>query len=243
MSKATRKDLQDVVNAYEQHGVKSAAAAALGLAKTTFKDRYARAKAQGIKPSKNLDKKTGQPEVRDFLKRKARSLEELAELTGFTKGECLDAIEHLRKEGANIHLFGHHYSLEKKPQPAFVDGLSLEYKSEKNNTYTFGVVADTHLGSKYERLDCLEDLYEKFQANGITKVFHAGNYIEGEKPFNRFDIHTHGMDAQLQYLAEYYPRRNGITTYAVSGDDHEGWYNQQVGVDIGKYTSKIMRAL
>lgn len=32
-----------------------------------------------------------------------------------------------------------------------------------------------------------------------------------------------------------------MSTYAVSGDDHEGWYGQREGVDIGKYAENAMR--
>src|ERR1035437_6599369 len=75
----------------------------------------------------------------------------------------------------------------------------------------------------------------------------TGNYIDGEARFNKHDIHTHGMQNQLDYFCKNYPQRKArvnaggrndplprpLITYIVSGDDHEGWYGQREGVDIG----------
>ena len=125
-------------------------------------------------------------------------------------------------------------------EPSFVGGTT-EYMSRKDNSYHFGVVSDNHLGSKYERLDVLNELYDIFSLSGVDRVYNAGNWIEGESRFNHHELLVHGMDAQVIYLAKNYPERQGITTYAVSGDDHEGWYAQREGVDIGKYAESTMR--
>jgi len=57
--------------------------------------------------------------------------------------------------------------------------------------------------------------------------------IPGEARFNKFDLKVHGMQAQIDYFCANYPQRKGIHTYYVAGDDHEGWYCKDVGVDIG----------
>ena len=125
-------------------------------------------------------------------------------------------------------------------EPAFILGATT-YASRSDDTYVFGVVSDNHLGSRYERLDVLNDLYDKFADAGVDRVYNAGNWIEGESRFNHHELLVHGMDAQLRYLARNYPRREGITTYAVAGDDHEGWYAQREGIDIGNHAENIMR--
>lgn len=127
------------------------------------------------------------------------------------------------------------------PPHAFVFGAT-EYQSRKDDTYVFGAVSDNHLGSRYERLDVLNDLYDKFAEAGVDRVYNAGNWIEGESRFNHHELLVHGMDAQLKYLARNYPHREGIVTYAVAGDDHEGWYSQREGIDIGAHAECIMRA-
>jgi predicted phosphodiesterase len=98
----------------------------------------------------------------------------------------------------------------------------------------FGVVSDTHLGSKHERLDVLNSLYDIFAQEGITQVLHGGNWVEGESRFNKHDIKIYGMDAQLNYFIDNYPARNGMRTFYVSGDDHEGWWQQREVINIGQ---------
>jgi hypothetical protein len=49
------------------------------------------------------------------------------------------------------------------------------------------------------------------------------------------------MDAQLRFLAENYPQRDDIKTYFIAGDDHEGWYGQREGIDIGRWTERVVR--
>ncbi len=133
--------------------------------------------------------------------------------------------------------------LFKRPMelPAIIHGPKHVFLTDADGSFTFGAMGDTHLGSKYERLDVLEALYDAYEAAGITTVFHTGNWIDGEARFNVYDLHTRGMDAQCRYLAKVYPRRPGITTYAVAGDDHEGWYAQREGVDIGAYAEQKFR--
>jgi hypothetical protein len=106
----------------------------------------------------------------------------------------------------------------------------------------FGVTSDNHLGRKHERRDVLNALYDLYEASGITEVYNAGNWIEGEARFNKYDINVYGMDRQVDYWIEHYPQRKGITTHYVAGDDHEGWYQQREQVEIGKYAELRARA-
>ena len=51
------------------------------------------------------------------------------------------------------------------------------------------------------------------------------------------------MDNQLAYWAKNYPKRKGITTYYVAGDDHEGWYAKDMGIDIGRRAEQTAREM
>ncbi|HQT38905.1 MAG TPA: hypothetical protein PK231_05725 [Acidocella sp.] len=116
-----------------------------------------------------------------------------------------------------------------------------ELLTDENGILEIGAVGDHHLCSKYERLDCAEEYYTEAQNRGISHVLHAGNWIDGEAPFNMHDLKVHGMDAQMRYLARHYPKRDGVQTWAISGADHEGWYARRNGVDVGKYAENAMR--
>jgi hypothetical protein len=230
-------------------GNKRKAADLLGLATNTLKSRIDNAlryKAAGLLDAPPEPKVADRPElpqeaILTALRKRPMALQEIAGEFNITKGQALDAIETLISRGANVSQFADKWSVEKTAAPAFVSGQHHEFVSGRDNTFRFGVMADSHLGSKYERLDALNDCYDRFEGAGITRVYHCGNWIEGEARFNRTDLLIHGMDAQLEYLAEKYPERPGIITYAVTGDDHEGWYGQREGIDIGRRAEQTMR--
>ena len=135
--------------------------------------------------------------------------------------------------------------LFKRPMelPAIVNGAKHTFLTNGYGRFKFGALGDTHICSKYARLDVLEKLYDAFVAAGVTTVFHTGNWIDGEARFNVYDLTVRGMDQQCRHLAKVYPQRPGITTYAVAGDDHEGWYAQREGVDIGAYAESKFREI
>lgn len=101
------------------------------------------------------------------------------------------------------------------------------------NTPVIGVIGDTHLGSKYERLDILRALYNTYSALGIKYVIHTGNMIEGQSHFNKNDIKVWGAQSQVDYCIEHYPKVDDIKTLFITADDHEGWWIQREGVNVG----------
>jgi hypothetical protein len=173
-----------------------------------------------------------------ILKAGARPLPELAQLTGATAGEVLDLLIAMKDRGANLYDIGGRWSLERfLPQPERV----IEYTSQHDGTYKFGVASDQHLCSRYAREDVLNDLYDVFAREGCDRVFNAGNWIDGEDDKNRFDLQVHGFEPQIDYLVNHYPQRAGLTTYAVWGEDHEGWYSRRESIDVGRFAERRMR--
>lgn len=97
-----------------------------------------------------------------------------------------------------------------------------------------GLVADTHLCCKEERLSELHTQYDLFKEEGITTVLHAGNPIDGYVArINGDSVFETTIDGQTQYFIDNYPAREGVTTYYITGDDHESWFSP--GFNIGKY--------
>lgn len=172
------------------------------------------------------------------LRRGEYSLDELAEIMKCSKGQALDLLDELADSGVNLHQFAGKYSIAKTPiqgQQRHPD--RFEFPSDADGWFKFGLVSDTHLGSKYARLDVLNDLYDIFAGEGITRVYHAGNWIEGVAHFNKFDLlpEAHGLEPQVDLFIRDYPQRPGITTYYIDGDDHEGWFSQREGVEVGRF--------
>ena len=175
--------------------------------------------------------------------RGSATLELIAERLKVSRGNALDLCDRLRDAGYNVLQRGDRFSLEATPAQLPHDDALHVYESDDAGRYRFGFVTDNHLGSKYAREDVLHDLYDWFSREGITRVYNAGNWIDGEARFNRHDLLVHGMDEQLRYFAKRYPQRDGITTYYIAGDDHEGWYAKDGGVDIGKRAEQTARDL
>lgn len=136
------------------------------------------------------------------------------------------------------------------PPPEKVNGVVVEHKVSlpkpefgrlplkvinSSEWVTFGLVADTHLASKEERLAELHAQYDLFATEGVTTVLHAGNIVDGYIPrINGGSVYESSIDGQCQYVIDNYPRREGITTYFITGDDHEGWWMKE-GFNFGAY--------
>jgi hypothetical protein len=143
-------------------------------------------------------------------------------------------VEKLKLDGYNLHIKESEVSLESEipvlppieiDSNRFFDGKWMR----------FGAMGDTHLCNRHARLDVLKALYDIYLREGITTVLHTGNIVDGECRFNRHELLTRsGIDAQLEYLMNEYPVRKGIETWFVTGDDHEGWWNQREGINIGQ---------
>ena len=148
------------------------------------------------------------------------------------------AVNDLRSEGKNLHITDG-VELAQSIPPS--DALRIDVKKFKGSKIRFGLTADNHLGSKYYRDDVLNALFDIWQEDGITDVYQLGNMIDGDARFNKFDLLVHGMEAQANYFAEYWPQREGMSTHFITGDDHEGWYVQREGIIIGEYLEMVAR--
>lgn len=171
-----------------------------------------------------------------------KTLDTLAATCQATPGQVLDALLLLeRDQHVNFARAGDSWALAKVPDIGSAGGVA-PYVSRPDGSFVFGAISDTHLGSKYARLDVLADLYRRFEAAGVDRVYHAGNWIDGEdERKNKYDLLVHGMDGQIEYMANVYPVVPDLTTYAVAGNDHEGWYGQREGINIGAHAEALMQ--
>jgi hypothetical protein len=179
--------------------------------------------------------------IQTELRKRPATPDELATACRVKPALVKKALKAMLEQGFNLFKRDQAWSLEPRPQPSLHEGRVFEYVSRPDNTFHFGCSSDKHLGSKYERLDVLQTLYAWFADQRVDRVFDAGNWIEGESRFNRFDIGVHGLEPQLAYAIEQLPRHEGLTTYAIHGDDHEGWYGQRESIDMGRFMQAKMR--
>ena len=116
-----------------------------------------------------------------------------------------------------------------------IEDNTKELDWQGNQIIRFGVVADTHLGSKWQQLTNLNTLYDIYEREDIRLVFHAGDLTEGVgmRQGHEFEVFVHGADAQVQYVIDHYPRRDGIVTQFITGN-HDHSAIKQSGHDIGQ---------
>lgn len=165
--------------------------------------------------------------------KKLVTIEELSDHLDAGVSKVKSALAALQKGGHNIHAISNGVNLSKMIPPS--PPTFIDIRKMRGKTIRFGVTGDNHLGSKYARLDVLNALFDIWRREGIEKVYCCGNMIDGDARFNKFDLIAHGMEEQVNYFVANWPLRKGITTDFVTGDDHEGWYVQREGIDIGRF--------
>lgn len=137
----------------------------------------------------------------------------------------------------------HHYCITALGDTLAIDKPQFD-RLELRNTNAgewvrYGLVADTHLACREERLDALHNCYDIFEAESISTVFHAGNIVDGYvHKINGASVIVSTPDDQAQYVIDNYPRRDGLTTHYITGDDHEGWWIKE-GFNWGNYLQML----
>ncbi len=113
--------------------------------------------------------------------------------------------------------------------------------TDSGDWHVFGLCGDTHMCCREERLSELHNFYTLMAAEGIETVLHAGNIVDGYvEKINGDSVFSSTVDGQAQYVIDNYPSRNGMTTYFITGDDHEGWW-QKSGFNFGGYLEMLAR--
>ena len=206
---------------------------------TTTGAVYTQASRVGItwkRPEPREIKATAELELADRIAasiKTKKSLRELSDQFDVSPKKIEAAIAQLKERNILVDIFSDGgFQLAKDIAPKAPGVIDLSKHTEVE--YPIGFVADTHLGSKYERLDVLNALYDRFEQYGIETVYHGGNWIDGEFRFNKHDIYVNGFEGQVRNFVEKYPQRKGMKTHIISGDDHEGWYVQREHIDVGK---------
>ena len=94
------------------------------------------------------------------------------------------------------------------------------------------LLSDTHLSSKYDRVDILRYLYQKAEDRGVNFVLHSGDLCEGVSGRQQqlYELKELSYTGQRDYVIDKYPKSD-IPTYLISGN-HDLWWVKQCGADI-----------
>ena len=125
-----------------------------------------------------------------------------------------------------------------------VDGKIVKIKPEKNNEVyqipnnlehiSLLLISDTHLCSKFDRVDILRYLYQEAEDRNVDYILHSGDVVEGlsGRPQQIFELKEVSYTAQRDYTIDKYPKSD-IPTYMIAGN-HDLWWVKQCGADIVK---------
>lgn len=96
------------------------------------------------------------------------------------------------------------------------------------------MISDTHLASKYDRLDILRYLYDQADKKGVDYVLHSGDLTEGRSNRDEqiYQLREASYTGQRDYVVEKYPKSD-IPTLLIAGN-HDFWWIKKCGADICK---------
>ena len=127
----------------------------------------------------------------------------------------------------------------------YVDGQIIKLKKplKSNDVYKIPnnlerlrllLISDTHICSKYERLDILNYLYDKADKKQVNYILHSGDLTDGlsNRQQQLYELKEISYDGQRDYTIEKYPKSD-IPTYLIAGN-HDLWWVKQCGTDIVK---------
>lgn len=172
------------------------------------------------------------------LTKKEISLSEISTQLGINAYEVMALVRELRLTGINIvtqqrdddiYMYNH-------GEKELTDENSYQFFTDAENEFKFVAISDTRLGSKFQQLSILNDIYLKANELGFHNVIHCGNITEGLYPLNNIYSESNFLDdtlRQVDYITEYYPAVEGMTTYFITGAKDEK-HLQSNQINIGK---------
>ena len=174
-----------------------------------------------------------------YLKSGSRSINELMGRVNLDKYATMGIVEEIANDGIyQIKKLQDHDNTLRYAIDTILKQERKEYQHAvgATNEYTFMVFSDSHMGSVNEQTSFLHYLYDYAVRRGITTIYHCGDISEGWKrsrPDHQFSLHAVSFDEQLEHIVKHYPKRDGITTYFITGN-HDHFHIQNGGANIGK---------
>lgn len=184
-------------------------------------------------------KVTSIPDIKTELRKdveKGISVKDALDKYRIKQNTLEEYIIQLRRTGLNILIDGNIIHVSK--HVIYKDNILINDWSRDEKIIRFGIISDTHIGSKHQQISLLEKMYDIFVHEGIENVYHAGDISEGIKmrPGHEQECFLHGADDVEDYIIENFPKRDTIITNFITGN-HDHTFVKQSGHDIGKRIS------
>jgi len=169
-----------------------------------------------------------------YMAKKKKSFLEICEKLELNDYEVAGLIVLMTQEGYNIDFVNNEVVVRKTP-PKHEDVYQLPNNLEHLKLL---LISDTHLGSKYDRMDILRYLYDKAEEKGIKHILHSGDFTDGRstRPEQVYELREPSYEGQVDYCVSKYPTFSG-KTYVIQGN-HDDWWYKSAGSEIVKTIAK-----
>ncbi|MDD5290110.1 MAG: hypothetical protein PHT40_02860 [Patescibacteria group bacterium] len=116
----------------------------------------------------------------------------------------------------------------------FLNNTVIPLEKFHTQRVKIGVLGDTQLGSKCDDIGLVKTAYNIFESEGIRRVYHTGDLVDGEKMYrgHEYELLVHGADEQVKYVCKHYPYKPHIITHFITGN-HDLSFWKNAGCDIG----------
>ena len=169
-----------------------------------------------------------------FMAKKKKSFLEICEKLELKDYEVAGLVVMMAQQGYNIDFVNGEVVVRKVP-PKHEDVYQIPNNLEHLKLL---LISDTHLGSKYDRIDILRYLYDKAEDKGIQHILHSGDFTDGRstRPEQVYELKEPSYEGQVDYCVEKYPSFSG-KTYIIQGN-HDDWWYKSAGSEIVKTIAK-----
>ncbi len=220
------RDRDSLEREHAEHGTLIAAGHAHGVSPETLRKWWQR---HGLPPHKQgpapapVSGDSGDEWLLAALKKLGdnASVDDLANSADVAPRRVVEALERLGLKGYRIEQEEQRVVLRRIPPPS----ANVHRTLFKGDDIAFGVISDTHLSSKHERLEELHMAYKIMEDEGISVVYHPGDLVCGLGifPGQINEVKNHTYEEQIAYAVANYPRSKTIHTHIISGNhDVEG---------------------
>jgi len=169
-----------------------------------------------------------------YMAKKKKSFLEICKDLELQDYEVIGLVTLMAEEGYNIDFVDGEIVIRKVPKQN-QDVYEIPYNLEHLKLL---LISDTHLCSKYDRLDILRYLYAKAEDEGVQHVLHSGDFTDGKstRPEHIYELREPSYEGQVDYCVDKYPQFSG-KTYAIQGN-HDDWWYKSTGSEIVKAIAK-----
>lgn len=160
----------------------------------------------------------------DYIK-KERTLEETSKHFDISSNELMGLIKQLSDEGFMIStvIKDNEIQIMNKGTTDFTADNDYAIEIEDNFFKTL-VISDLNLGSKYQQLSFINEVYKKAYAEGVRNVIICGDISAGLIPPKNIyynSLFKYDTQSQAEYIINNFPKIEGMTTYFITGEkDH-----------------------